>query len=208
MPSLESLDCEFEEFKKDHPVILLEKTGSKMEFSVCGKGEKTILLFRGLAGNAHSVYRFVTALEKKYKVVRASKVLSVLPWVLLRPLFRVRLLRLFRVAKKLSQDQIALLTFGRSQFLEHFKSLSKELLVSHSNLSFDFMLNSSIPVLSNWNGKLLVIYSPNDPATRNGSLLFQTAYPFAKMVGIKNVGHLGSLLHFEEYIAEIKSVLE
>lgn len=136
------------------------------------------------------------------------RILGLLPWFLLKPLFREKLLRLFKVTSKLSPKESALLKFGKDQFFKRFKLLSKDLLLSHSNLSFDFMMNCQVPVLTQWKGKALVIYSQDDPAANNAAAWFKEVYPFSKQVSLKGAGHLGSLIDFDKYIQEIKVAIE
>lgn len=274
---MEALAKEFEKFKRSHPVKAFKTKQHRVEFLLCGKGSKTILLFHGLAGDAYSVYRFISALESDYKIIcpnvpavkgsmneacsiieqllldqnlspsiviggsfgglmaqafwhrnintidrvilfdtlppdrtmgkknqRISKILSWLPWIIIKPLFRARLLKLFTVSRRLTDAEHTLLLFAKSQFMERFKLLTKELLLAHSHLSFDFMIHHTVPILTNWQGKLLVISADDDPASQGASKKFRTAYPFAHSVAMTNTGHLGSLLHFEQYITEIR----
>lgn len=281
MKTVGQLKKEYDHFVTSQKAKVFLTDAGNIEYLISGKGEETILMFHGLAGNAYSLYRFILELQNDYKIVapsipafnnlsanqvcesielllehevlvptiviggsfggllaqaywfrnpsttkrvvlfdtsppdramgirnrKASQILHYLPWWLVKPLFKIRLLRLFKVTKKHSEEERDLLLFGRQQLDERFKNVTKELLMSHGNIAFDIMINCRVPDLANWFGRLLIMYSNDDPATKETSGLFNTSYPFAKIVTFIGAGHLGSLLYFDKYVEEIRATL-
>lgn len=278
MATVAELLQEFAEFEGSHRTKVFQGSSGTFEFMFCGSGQKTMLFFHGLAGSAHSVYRFVRSLENEFKIVcptipafsgsiqdlcaefenllhaneispsivvggsfggmvaqafwfrnsskidrvvlfdtlppnevvgrrnrRLSALMEWLPWSLMKPLFRARMTKLFRVSRPLSTDEVNLLDFSKEQFLERFRKLDREVLTSHSQLAFDFMINTRVPTLAHWPGRLTVICAQDD-VSGNAEAMFKSAYPFARLVLLDDAGHLGSLLYFDRYIREIKDI--
>jgi pimeloyl-ACP methyl ester carboxylesterase len=279
--TVRALQDEFDFFRTTHPFKILQTAFGKAEYIICGNGNETILMLHGLAGNAESVYKFILAFERDYKIIcptipalqerttasalafihlvlqhenlqpsiviggsfggvlaqaywyansetvnkvllfdttppdkaagiksrKAAAVIKFIPWFIFKPLFGMKLRNLFTVKAVKDEGTKNLLRFSKSRFEERFKTVSKELLLTHSNIVFDFMINTTVPAINSNRTNLLVIYSEDDPAAKGADILFKKVYPFADIVSFKGAGHIGALLYFDAYIADMNKVL-
>lgn len=135
-----------------------------------------------------------------------------LPWWAAKILMKLALLRLFEIKSELSLFQRFMLRFARENFSKIFKNLSRDILITHAGLVKDFVVNELYKAedLANWNGKILIFRSTDDPSYRNikdKDRLLQL-YPLASVIQHSGVGHLGILLLIDQYILEFKNMLQ
>ncbi|MCZ6726844.1 MAG: alpha/beta fold hydrolase [Acidobacteria bacterium] len=136
---------------------------------------------------------------------RKMAVLRHLPWPLLQWLFAKSLGRLLRLPGDLTEEQRVDLKLATERFRENFSLLTKERLLAHCALAYEFL--ASDPHAVHRSGPTLVIRSKDDPS-QAGLTGLETLYPQARLIEFDGVGHLGSLLRCEDYLSAFREFIE
>ena len=139
---------------------------------------------------------------------KAASIMKYLPWIVFKPLLGVKLGKLFRINRDMEPSTKELIQFSKERFEKRFQAISRRLLLTHSDIAFDFMIHTVAPQLTEQDARLLILHSTDDPAAREADILFKRTYPFAQIISFTGAGHIGSLIYFDNYIEAMKNLMK
>ena len=163
--------------------------------ALCPQNVETAILFDTLGPSE----KHAAANEKAAVVLRWA------PTWLLRLLFRLKLSKLSRVDAELTPQQTQLMVEARERLRRRVAALDKAGLLAQMYLAAQCLRLDPVAGLQQ-PGALLVLRGMDDPGTRNGDGL--DVYATAEVVELDGVGHLGSLLQRDRYIAEFRAFMD
>jgi pimeloyl-ACP methyl ester carboxylesterase len=137
--------------------------------------------------------------------------IKILPWGLLRKLFKKKLGKLFESEAEIPPEAKGKIRFMQAHFLDTIDTkITKKILFSQLNLAFEFNSSrrSRPENFKDWSGKVLVISGEDDPGFKDTETL-TSSYPNTESyIFPKGSGHMVPIVHEEKYLGLIFRFLD